>query len=77
VVISDQATMSANVPFASAIAMFVTVISLTVVGLVSFAGSRSWTREPADGEATASDRPDAPDAPDQRDSTTRVPVGRA
>jgi putative spermidine/putrescine transport system permease protein len=77
VVISDQATMSANVPFASAIAMFVTVISLTVVGLVSFAGSRSWTREPADEEATGSDRPDAPDVPDQRDSTTRVPVGMA
>jgi len=42
VVISDQATMSANVPFAAAIAMFVTLISLVVVGVVSFAGSRSW-----------------------------------
>ena len=42
VVISDQATMSANVPFAAAIAMFLTLISLTVVGVVSFAGSRSW-----------------------------------
>ena len=42
VIISDQATMSANVPFAAAIAMFVTLISLVVVGVVSFAGSRSW-----------------------------------
>ena len=45
VVISDQATMSANVPFAAAIAMFLTLISLTVVGIVSFAGSRSWVRQ--------------------------------
>jgi putative spermidine/putrescine transport system permease protein len=42
VFISDQATYNANVPFASAIAMFLTAISLTVVGAVSFAGSRSW-----------------------------------
>jgi putative spermidine/putrescine transport system permease protein len=57
VVISDQATMSANVPFAAAIAMFLTLISLTVVGIVSFAGSRSWVAREADDGAEA--EPDA------------------
>jgi putative spermidine/putrescine transport system permease protein len=41
VFISDQATIEANVPFASAIAMFLTVVSLAVVGGVAFVGSRS------------------------------------
>ena len=50
--ISDQATMSANVPFAAAIAMFVTLISLVVVGVVSFAGSRSWVARD-DGDEVA------------------------
>jgi len=64
VVISDQATMSANVPFAAAIAMFLTLISLTVVGIVSFAGSRSWTARGAepDLEVEPEDEPEA-DAP--------------
>ena len=53
VVISDQATMSANVPFASAIAMVLTLISLTVVGIVSFASSRSWVAREADEAAEA------------------------
>jgi putative spermidine/putrescine transport system permease protein len=57
VVISDQATMSANVPFAAAIAMLLTLISLTVVGIVSFAGSRSWVAREADEGAAA--EPDA------------------
>jgi putative spermidine/putrescine transport system permease protein len=52
VVISDQATMSANVPFAAAIAVFLTLISLAVVGIVSFAGSRSWVRQEAEDAAT-------------------------
>lgn len=59
VVISDQATMSANVPFASAIAMFLTLISLAVVGVVSFAGSRSWVRREAEETAAAAE-PDPP-----------------
>lgn len=42
VIISDQATLSANVPFAAAIAMFLTVLSLAVVGVVGLLGSRSW-----------------------------------
>jgi putative spermidine/putrescine transport system permease protein len=53
VVISDQATMSANVPFAAAIAMFLTLISLAVVGVVSFAGSRSWAAREADDAGAA------------------------
>jgi putative spermidine/putrescine transport system permease protein len=58
VVISDQATMSANVPFAAAIAMFLTLISLAVVGVVSFAGSRSWAaREADDAGAAEADPP--------------------
>ncbi len=40
VFISDQALFNANVPFAAAMAMLLTVISLTVVGGVSFAASR-------------------------------------
>ncbi len=59
VVISDQATMSANVPFAAAIAMFLTLISLTVVGIVSFAGSRSWVAR----DAEAADDAPEPELP--------------
>lgn len=40
VFISDQALFNANVPFASAMAMLLTTISLAVVGGVSFAASR-------------------------------------
>ena len=41
VFISDQATFNANVPFASAMAMFLTVLSLAVVGIVSVVESRT------------------------------------
>jgi putative spermidine/putrescine transport system permease protein len=51
VIISDQATISANVPFAAAIAMFLTLISLVVVGVVSWAGSRSWLALADEAEA--------------------------
>jgi putative spermidine/putrescine transport system permease protein len=53
VFISDQATYNANVPFASAIAMFLTAISLAVVCAVSFAGSRSWVPGSTTDEETA------------------------
>lgn len=46
VFISDQATYSSNVPFASALAMFLTVISLTVAGVVWLIGSRQRSDEP-------------------------------
>lgn len=63
VFISDQATFNSNVPFASAIAMFLTGISLAVVAVVSYAGSRSWvardagaeTAEPHEAEPHAAD----------------------
>lgn len=58
VVISDQATMSANVPFAAAIAVFLTLISLAIVGVVAFAGSRSWVRREADEPAASSTEPE-------------------
>ena len=60
VVISDQATMSANVPFAAAIAVFLTLISLAVVGIVSFAGSRSWVRQEAEDAAAPEPEPSLP-----------------
>jgi putative spermidine/putrescine transport system permease protein len=41
VYISDQASFNANVPFAAAMAIFLTVLSLAVVGLVSFVESRT------------------------------------
>ncbi|MDF1595413.1 MAG: ABC transporter permease [Acidimicrobiia bacterium] len=40
VFISDQATFNANVPFAAAMAMFLTVLSLAIVGAVSWLGGR-------------------------------------
>ncbi len=41
VFISDQASFNANVPFASAMALFLTVLSLAVVGLVLLVESRT------------------------------------
>ena len=41
VFISDQATFNANVPFAAAMALFLTVLSLGVVGLVMWIESRT------------------------------------
>jgi len=41
VFISDQATFNANVPFAAAMALFLTVLSLGVVGLVMWTESRT------------------------------------
>ena len=41
VLISDQAPFNANVPFAAAIAMFLTVLSLLIVGLVILIESRT------------------------------------
>lgn len=41
VFISDQATFNANVPFAAALAMFLTLVSLIVVGVVSLADRRA------------------------------------
>lgn len=65
VFISDQAMYNANVPFASAIAMFLTAISLAVVGGVAWLGSRSWTAGDdggGDRDTTRAGQPtDAPD----------------
>lgn len=47
VFISDQALFNANVPFAAAMAMLLTVISLAVVGGVSLAASRRTRSETA------------------------------
>jgi putative spermidine/putrescine transport system permease protein len=41
VFISDQASFNANVPFAAAMAMFLTVLSLMLVGLVMLAESKT------------------------------------
>ena len=41
VFISDQASFNANVPFAAAMAIFLTVLSLVVVGIVSVVESRT------------------------------------
>jgi putative spermidine/putrescine transport system permease protein len=40
VFISDQATYNSNVPFAAAIAMFLTAVSLAIVGVTTWLGSR-------------------------------------
>ncbi len=45
VFISDQALFNANVPFAAAMAMLLTVISVVVVGGVSLTGARRARRE--------------------------------
>ena len=45
VFISDQALFNANVPFAAAMAMLLTVISIVVVGGVSLTGARRARRE--------------------------------
>jgi putative spermidine/putrescine transport system permease protein len=41
VFISDQAAFNANVPFAAAMAMFLTVLSLALVGAVLFIESKT------------------------------------
>jgi putative spermidine/putrescine transport system permease protein len=41
VFISDQASFNANVPFASAMAMFLTVLSLGLVGMVLLIESKT------------------------------------
>ena len=43
VFIADQASANANVPFAAAMAIFLTVLSLVVVALVGFIESRTRT----------------------------------
>jgi ABC-type spermidine/putrescine transport system permease subunit I len=41
VFISDQASFNANVPFAAAMSLFLTVLSLAVVGIVMLVESRT------------------------------------
>lgn len=60
VIISDQATMRANVPFASAIAMFLTAISLVIVGVVAYVGSRSWVARDGEDDAPVETAAPAP-----------------
>ena len=44
--ISDQATFNANVPFAAAMAMFLTVVSLGLVALVTVVETRTRGQAP-------------------------------
>ncbi len=47
VFISDQATFNSNIPFAAAMAMLLTALSLAVVGITTRLGGRDRTREVA------------------------------